>query len=337
MADMRNGLTVCVMILVLPLISPAICESNSTTACVKGIPDAFSMMNIEKGVAHALLVEKMTQTLFVYAFEEHACRELYRFECSTGEVSGEKKHSGDRKTPEGVYFFTGKFSRKYLTPIYGSRAYPLDYPNALDRFAGRSGYSIWMHGTDSGLKPNSSNGCIVLQNKDIQKLDAVITPKLTPIIIVPKIKYVSPGAGETVNASIADFLYGWCRTIETGDCSAYQSFYQAGYNPPVSWWRKWEQVRRFLSGENPFEIRCERLSIFHCRGVYVAIFDLILGGHDSRLRIGRKKIFLSPDSTGYKIVGDQYLEIAEGLSPSGIEEPLTAAGRRFGERMSRRR
>lgn len=76
----------------------------------------------------ALIVEKATQTLFLYKFDGKFNLET-KMKCSTGKLKGRKSKSGDRKTPEGVYFFTGKYFEKDLAPVYGAGAFPVDYPN----------------------------------------------------------------------------------------------------------------------------------------------------------------------------------------------------------------
>ena len=43
---------------------------------------------------------------------------------------------------------------------YGVAAYPLDYPNAWDRFNERTGYGIWLHGVDhKNPEPKSAARC----------------------------------------------------------------------------------------------------------------------------------------------------------------------------------
>ena len=108
----------------------------------------------------AILVEKKSQTLFLYSAKEGHLLLEFQAACSTGEVFGRKQKSGDRKTPEGIYFLLDEYKDKYLSPIYGKKAFPTDYPNLLDKKAGRNGSAIWIHGTNKKLKPMDSNGCV---------------------------------------------------------------------------------------------------------------------------------------------------------------------------------
>ena len=64
-------------------------------------------------------------------------------------------------------------SDRDLPDLYGIGAFPLNYPNELDQHQGKTGYGIWLHGTDKSYysrPPLDSEGCVVLTNLD---LDAV--------------------------------------------------------------------------------------------------------------------------------------------------------------------
>jgi murein L,D-transpeptidase YafK len=119
---------------------------------------------------YAVIIEKKSQQLFLYGFQDGEFREILRFPCSTGKIPGRKTLSGDSKTPEGVYFFIKEHLDKDLSPIYGAKAFPIDYPNLMDRRKGRGGNSIWLHGTNKPLKKRDSNGCIVLEDADLLKI-----------------------------------------------------------------------------------------------------------------------------------------------------------------------
>ncbi|MBW2581464.1 MAG: L,D-transpeptidase family protein, partial [Deltaproteobacteria bacterium] len=80
---------------------------------------------------HVILVEKSSQRLFIYQFDgDYELVATYNI--ATGENPGDKKVSGDKKTPEGIYFFTKAVGEQYLTSTYGVRAFPMNYPNLMD-------------------------------------------------------------------------------------------------------------------------------------------------------------------------------------------------------------
>ena len=129
----------------------------------------------------AILVEKETQMLYVYSKENGSLDLAFKAPCSTGEAFGPKKKAGDKKTPEGIYFLTDIYEDRYLTPIYGKRAFPSDYPNFIDLRQGKEGSAIWIHGTDKSLKPMDSNGCVAMENDHILSLSDHIQLNSTPM------------------------------------------------------------------------------------------------------------------------------------------------------------
>ena len=74
---------------------------------------------------------------------------------SIGENGVDKQRSGDRRTPLGIYFVTDQLDTTRMHEKYGYTAFVLDYPNGLDRQAGRTGGGIWVHGVDrrGGQRP----------------------------------------------------------------------------------------------------------------------------------------------------------------------------------------
>ncbi len=145
----------------------------------------------EKGSEYAILVDKSQQKVFVY-HRDNPYKPHRIYTCSTGENQGPKLRENDRKTPEGVYFFVRAFDKRELLPIYGSRAYALDYPNVIDRREGKNGHGIWFHGLNKPLKPRDTNGCVALENPDIDDLANFIRIDDTPVIVSEKIEMLAP-------------------------------------------------------------------------------------------------------------------------------------------------
>ena len=129
-----------------------------------------------------IIVEKKTQKLMLFE-QGKTLRHVKTFTCATGENPGTKQISGDAKTPEGVYFITEIFQDNEIT-VFGSRAFHLDYPNIFDEYAGNNGDGIFIHGTNKTLIPYSTNGCITLNNDDLEKLAPFLTVKTIPVIVV---------------------------------------------------------------------------------------------------------------------------------------------------------
>ncbi len=132
--------------------------------------------------SHFIVVEKRYQKLKLFE-QKDSLKMLKEFTCATGENPGTKKTSGDARTPEGIYYITEIYEDKRIT-VFGSRAFHLDYPNIFDRQAGRVGDGIFIHGTNKKLIPNSSNGCITLNNSDLDELAPYLSVHTIPVIIL---------------------------------------------------------------------------------------------------------------------------------------------------------
>ncbi len=130
-----------------------------------------------------ILIDKASQTVEVLESESGSITNLDSYDCATGENFGQKIRSGDLKTPEGIYFITQSFTDNKIS-IFGKRAFHLDYPNVFDKSEERNGDGIYIHGTNKKLVPNSTNGCITMQNQDLDLLAKLLIEHNTPIIIV---------------------------------------------------------------------------------------------------------------------------------------------------------
>src|SRR3989339_372189 len=174
---------------------------------------------------NAILIEKKNQTLFLYRSEAGEVQIQYKIPCSTGEAAGVKQKAGDRKTPEGIYFLKDEYEDQYLSPIYGTKAFPLDYPNLMDNRLGRDGSAIWIHGTNKVLKPMDSNGCVALENSSILKLAEYITLDSTPVILIEKFNRIDKETVVKQEQEINHLLDQWLKAVESGSYHEYLSFY----------------------------------------------------------------------------------------------------------------
>ncbi len=187
-----------------------------------------------------ILVEKASQRLFIYQFDGDY-RLVATYPCATGENSGDKQISGDRKTPEGVYFFTKAVGEKYLNPTYGARAFPMNYPNVMDQRQRKQGNGIWVHGTNEELKERSTNGCIVLTNGDVVQLDPYIRLWDTPIIVEETLRYEERDKLRRAGSLLFERLEDWRRAWSEKDLDRYLSYYAGHFrwkNLDLQAWRK---------------------------------------------------------------------------------------------------
>ena len=162
----------------------------------------------------AILVDKTNEILYVVKIDKGVPFIVRKFPCITGKRPGDKLEEGDQRTPEGIYF--PLYWKTNLPPIYGLGAFPLNYPNLLDRkILKRDGHGIWIHGTDNPNRPpHSTNGCIVLKNEYLQVLKKLIVPKRTPVIVVSHLSYSTKREFLSEQKSLINFIFHWKRAWE---------------------------------------------------------------------------------------------------------------------------
>lgn len=279
---------------------------------------------------NAILVEKDTQRLFIYADRPGGPVKVFEKPCSTGEASGIKEVAGDKKTPEGVYFVKDIYEDRYLSPIYGRKAFPTDYPNYLDVRAGRNGSAIWLHGTNKKLKPMDTNGCIALNNDAVVQLTDFIEMDQTPVIITNVIHNTDPADLEKQKNAVNDWLQKWANGIESGVYHRYLAFYHPEFLPDMAWWEDWRKLSsKFAGKKHRLTITIERTGIYRYEDVYVIVFNMGVSLREKRVGFGRRKLFVKNGGEEYRIIGDLYQAYEKGYNDS--QSPLLAASKRLVE------
>lgn len=153
-----------------------------------------ALLQLGASTPRAVVVDKRYHRLYLFEnpgrdLPPRLVRDVY---VSLGSRPGNKWRRGDLRTPEGVYFITGHIPGSTLPPKYGRGAYPLDYPNPVDRRLGKTGHGIWLHGTAPeyySRPPLDSEGCVVLTNPELDELGSLLTPG-TPVVIGEDLRWV---------------------------------------------------------------------------------------------------------------------------------------------------
>ncbi|WDP88954.1 MAG: L,D-transpeptidase family protein [Desulfobacter sp.] len=287
-------------------------------------PDALIRM---PGKENAIIVEKETQTLSVWAGDEERVKKVFSVPCSTGEVAGPKTKAGDKKTPEGVYFLKDEYEDRYLTPVYGKKAFPSDYPNFLDLRLGKQGSAIWIHGTDKPLRPMDSNGCIALDNDNIMALAGYIQLDATPLIIVEKIGLKPAEELALERRRIDTFLKGWTQSLESGSYHDYLAHYDSTYLPDIAWWETWLRLRTAArKGGISLKVLAEQVGIYAQGKVVVVLMDMYLASGGDREYLGKRQFFIKDSPKGPVILGDLFQKKAAPYE-GGSAVLVAAAGK----------
>lgn len=252
---------------------------------------------------YAILVDKSAQEVFVY-HRNNLFAPFKVFRCSTGENDGPKSRKNDRKTPEGIYFITNSYEERDLSPIYGIRAFPIDYPNLIDRKQGKSGYGIWFHGTNKPLKPQDTNGCIVLDNPKIDEMADYIKLNSTPVIIASKIELVDPEIMQKERRELENIIQGWKRDWEGKRLDRYMSYYSSRFTSRRKDWQEWKKHKARLAKKyKEIRVEIENLQLFQNDGIVLAKFNQRYRA--SRFEsYGEKRLYLQQNSNQWKIIGE---------------------------------
>ncbi len=274
---------------------------------------------------NAIVIEKKTQTLFLYTSKSDELDLKFKIPCSTGEIAGIKQKAGDKKTPEGIYFLNDEFEDKYLTPIYGKKAFPTDYPNFIDKRSGKNGSAIWIHGTNKELKPMDSNGCIALNNSNIVMLSDYVTLYSTPVIIVDSLEHADQKIQKTQEAKIISIIEQWAKSLERESYHNFLSYYSPDYLPDVAWWGKWLTLRKSANKQGQaLSITQENMGIYYHDNVFFCVFEDNLTIGDIKVKTGKRELFFEHKNNTFKIIGDTFLMVSE-LYKSKNTPLITAA------------
>ena len=145
------------------------------------------LLQISDAVPFILYADLPSSRLYVFAQQNGGLVRLSDYYITIGRAGFGKEREGDLKTPVGVYHVDGYIPGTQLHARYGAGALTTDYPNTLDRFLNRTGYGIWLHGTEPGWinrGPRASEGCITLSNPDFEQLLTQIgSHRGVPIVI----------------------------------------------------------------------------------------------------------------------------------------------------------
>ena len=171
-----------------------------------------------------LLCDKSKSELLIYSRDANNTYQLRKeYHAFTGKFKGDKKTAGDLKTPVGVYNIVKKISK--VDSFYGPMAFVTSYPNLYDRYEGKTGQGIWIHGLPTNQKRDKfTKGCIAIKNKSIECINRNIDIKKTLLIIRENGKGTTAVSKEKLSILLSQ-LYAWRYAWLYNDIDTYLNFY----------------------------------------------------------------------------------------------------------------
>lgn len=218
----------------------------------------------------AIVVDAERSRLYLYRNDQGTPRLAGDYYVTQGKLGADKYREGDKKTPIGIYHVAAELPRDKLADLYGSGAFPLNYPNEWDKRQGRSGSGIWLHGTMSetfSRPPKASDGCVVLPNKDLEAIAGKLQVGLTPVIISEKVEWVSLEDWQSERAALLNVIDNWRQDWESRDVDRYSRHYSRHFNANNQDFTAWmDQKRRVNAGKEWIKVAANNLSLFRNPG-----------------------------------------------------------------------
>jgi len=182
--------------------------------------------NVELGFydseKYIILTHKEESELELYKIKNNELNLITRNSVIVGEKEGDKLVEGDKKTPEGVYDLISK--KTNLDQFYGPLALVTSYPNTFDKSLNKKGYGIWIHGMplENKEREKFTQGCIALDNDQLEKLDANIDLK-NAVLLTSHNQFVKAKKEEI--SLVLSFIYNWKEAWKISDIEKYLSYY----------------------------------------------------------------------------------------------------------------
>lgn len=191
------------------------------------IKDKDTTFGYIESYKNILACDKSNSTLTLYMKDTNQSFVVKKeYSAFTGKAKGDKVKEGDLRTPVGVYKLTKKLSK--VDSFYGPMAFVTSYPNSYDKYRGKDGSGIWIHGLPLLQERDSyTKGCIAINNPSIECLDKNIDISET-ILIISEENPKSALSKESL-ATVLSELYSWRYAWLYNNISAYLSFYDSEF------------------------------------------------------------------------------------------------------------
>ena len=213
------------------------------------------LLKLPESLRHVLWVDVREGDLHVLEQDKGNFRIAETMSVSIGKEGYGKMRRGDKKTPVGVYRLLGYLSDAELDDFYGTGAFTMNYPNAIDRIHERTGSGIWLHGLPKGRhhRPlQDSDGCIVLSNMMIKNIGRYIDLQGTPIVLDDSLEWVASDEMEGTRREVEGAIEAWRKAWSSIDNDRYLSFYAEDFTNLDKNLDEWKRYKTRIHGAKTF-------------------------------------------------------------------------------------
>ncbi len=241
------------------------------------------LLQMQPDQRHAIVVDTKRSRLYLYENDltnGGRPRFVADYYVTQGKLGAEKLSEGDKKTPIGVYHVTSSVPRQKLADLYGSGAFPINYPNEWDKRQGRNGSGIWLHGTPSNTfarPPKASEGCVVLTNQDLDTVAKSLQVGLTPVIISNSVEWLSFDDWAKERSELNKTIDAWRSDWESRDTERFLKHYSKRFKTSSQSLEQFAAQKKQLNASKEWiKVKTDNLSVFRNPGkeeVVVVTFD----------------------------------------------------------------
>jgi len=259
-----------------------------------------------------LLVDKKTNTLNLAFYNNDSFNTIKTYRATFGKSVGDKFIEGDLKTPEGIYFFNAFLRPPQIKPKFGVMAFYMDYPNSIDSLVGRTGSDIMLHATNEPerlKKDRDSEGCIVVDNQNIQEIKPYVRLGLTPILVFSELKeeFLKPKNFSDLRLFFSQWLKDWNQK----KIDFYIDHYHDEFQSKNMNRRQWKHYKSALNNKyGEIEINASNIQFFQHPKYSVIVFKQ---NYLSKWKNGRvayqststKKLYVLKEFGKYNIASEE--------------------------------
>lgn len=291
-------------------------------------PTAFS--SFEGGNFYspfAFLADKATRTLSIWKFTSNGPEFVEAHPMDLGKNNGDKFVLGDKKTPEGIYFFERIYEKSMLDyNVYGSRAFVMDYPNFFDRMDKKTGSGIWLHAIpESQSLLRGSRGCVVVRDEIIQHVGKYISLQKTPIIVIDKAEYKPLAEYKKLSSEWLTWLHDWQKSWESKNVDSYLTRYHSEFNSQGMDKAGWERFKKDLNQKYEYiKVKLHEPLVFVHNNEAIIRF-LQSYESDQNSDFGEKYLYLKKEKGAFKIVGETWSALNSDLLAQKDKQPKPPA------------
>jgi murein L,D-transpeptidase YafK len=299
-----KGLTPPALLLILFLVAG--------TARADGWSPVFS--SHDQGPELMVAVDKDSQTLYVLG--RHSPLEVVRkLPCTTGQSDGDKIERGDLRTPEGVYFIVGRLDQGLDWELYGDVAYPLNYPNPVDRIRGKSGSGIWLHGRGKQLIPRDTRGCVALADPDIDGLGKDLFTDM-PVVIAGKVAWTeTDGRDAREAADLAGKVRDWAKTWSARSEHFFDFYAPKLLSASGIDFDGFRAHKRNIFKSQPWiDVMVDNVKALQGPGYWVTWFDQYYRTGSLTSAVGKRLYWQQDESGNWRIVGREITSASADLA-----------------------